>query len=248
MALASNSSIREWLEFNGTVPLTLQPCHQYIYPDNYKINESFIPVPTIANCTQVCNDSTSLFTSPSNNLVVCGLWTQVIAYATYIGPGNSILLPNNYSNPFEVYALEDGTFEAIDPTPFQAIGLNVNNTDTPSYADIVSGCFMDIYSTVNVNASSGADTVPTACTKNSLFPLLTNESWTGLQFSSMLEDQGKSVPYTVRDCIDAICSPRTVNADVAGIGVCESTTSTSHCSQTPRRSSHRTSCNLALPS
>lgn len=246
MALASNSSIRAWLEFNGTLPLTMQPCHQYSYPNDYQLNESFAPVPTIANCTQVCNDSTSLFTSPSNNLVVCGLWTQVIAYETYIGPGNSILPPNNYSNPFDVFAMQDEVIEGIDPTLFEPIGLNLNNADTPSYADIISGCLMDIYITVNVNASNVKDTVPSACTKNKLFPLLTNESWTSPQFSSLLEDELQHVPYSIRDCIDAICSPRTVNSDVAGIGVCECTSSASLYSQVPRRSSCRTSCNPAL--
>lgn len=167
IALLSNSSISEWLTLNLSSPPTLvQPCLKL------HITELLLPNLTEANCSQVCNDSTSLLYFPSNDLVTCGIFT-VLSSAGFFNSRNDA-----YSEPFS------------------KVGLNVNTTDTLIYTDIISTCLTNIYVAAKWDSFADDGTIPFACSRDVLF----SEGALG-------------------QCIEAICAPRTLNADVAGIGV-----------------------------
>lgn len=84
---------------------------------------------------------------------------------------------------------------------FQSGDLTTSDFQSvPIYADTISGCFQSIY--INVKMFSFADNgmVPEACTRQDLFPIEGSEN-------------------SLNDCVKAICSPLTMDPDLAGIGV-----------------------------
>ncbi|KAM0805355.1 hypothetical protein BDR22DRAFT_394050 [Usnea florida] len=144
----------------------------------------------IVSCAQVCNDSTVLFQNQSSNLVTCGIWTTIVAAS---GANES----NNPFDPDPLNLMPAFASHGLVPSIYQY---------TASYADTISDCLGFIYH--NIKEWSFADNGDTAaaCTRNDLFPILT---------------QGP-VSSTIRaldDCLNSICSPLTMNPDLAGIGV-----------------------------
>ena len=202
MALLSNSSIADWLQFNGT-HLGQLTC-QYV---NYTGHLDYIegagggavidsqPEIINANCSQVCNDSASLFAPHTNNLATCGLWSTVISAYTAFDSDNTLVLNGN-----------KGSSDLLDD--FREIGLTPNLVEyATSYADIISTCFQLLYYNAKFFTYADDGTTIGACTREQLFPLGSNMN-TSIPITSALET-----------CLNAICSPITLNPDLAGIGV-----------------------------
>ena len=174
----SNSSIHTWFSFNGTNLPKLPTC-QWNHTD--------------VSCTQVCNDSVALFTSQSDNLVTCGLWTSLVL--KYIQQNGTYFPTDNFETAENI--------SRIILPPFERFDLNTSNFRNASiYADTISNCFQSIYTNVKEYSfdDDGNDKIATACTRQVLFPAAGSNS-------------------SVKDCLGAICSPLTLDPDLAGIGV-----------------------------
>ena len=189
----SSSTVQQWLDYNGTLP-TLAPCQlatQGLRDLDW----------TNASCSRVCNDTTSLFavqySTPKNqNLATCGIWLTLIAAYTWI-PFDNLLLPTNYSTEVDWNGFAGSSLD------FGALQL------APSSVHAISKTFEEIYINLVEFSSSDDGTVAMACTVQSLFPLGGN-----------LNSAGPSLYIqSLHDCLDAICSPVTLNPDLAGIGV-----------------------------
>ena len=200
MALLSNSSVADWLQFNGTIS-DLTPCQHVNYTGHLEYIDgggtviNSLPDISIASCAQVCNDSGSLFAPHTNNLVTCGLWSTLLSSYTFFGPNNT-LLPNDNSNSTSLLS------------PFKDIGLSLGVLDyATAYADTISTCLQLLYYNAKFFTYSDDGTTSTACTREVLFPLGSNTN--------------TSTPITsaLQTCLEAICSPITLNPDLAGIGV-----------------------------
>ncbi|KAK0508631.1 hypothetical protein JMJ35_008907 [Cladonia borealis] len=137
----------------------------------------------------------SLYSPPNDNLVTCGLWTTLISAYTTIGPGN-YLVPN--SNNQSTHLLKQ----------FQELGFNDDvHEQALAVADSISSLLQRLYFDAKFLTSSNDGTTPSACTRSTLFPLGSNSSSTDHSLQAL------------RSCLQAICSPVTLNPDLAGIGV-----------------------------
>ena len=142
------------------------------------------------NCTQICNDSVAIF--DTDNLLICGLWVMVSSNNPYTSPNGSQL---NASDPLSV----SSAF-----APFQNVGFDTSSLEaTATYGELISAILLRIYVAVRRSTTSDDGTIPWSCTTVSLFDLGGQE--------------GVSSGFS--GCLDAICSPRTLNPDLAGIGV-----------------------------
>ena len=170
MALLAGSPIQSWLTFNGTLP-PIQPC-RFV---NFSIailedTPVYPPVYPITNCSNVCNDSISLF-GPTNTepLVTCDLWTTLVSSLTV----TSDELENHLLPPNDTESLS--LLEA-----FNAVGLDLGIIPyTPSYADTISDCLVEIFSEFS-NRDDG--TKAADCSQNDIFPFGSNASsarWNG---------------------------------------------------------------------
>ena len=148
-----------------------------------------------ANCTTLCNHTLSLYSPPVENLVTCGLWTTLISAYTTIGPEN-YLVPNGNSQ--STHLLEQ----------FKELGFHGDvNERALAVADSISSRLQLLYFDAKFLTSSNDGTTPLACTRSILFPLGSNSSSTDRTLQAL------------RNCLQAICSPITLNPDLAGIGV-----------------------------
>lgn len=148
-----------------------------------------------ANCTTVCNQTLSLYSPPYDNLVTCGLWTTLISAYTTIGPGN-YLVPN--CNNQSTHLLKQ----------FQELGFNDDvHEQALAVADSISSRLQLLYFDAKFLTSSNDGSTPLACTRSILFPLGSNSNSTDHTLQAL------------RTCLQAICSPVTLNPDLAGIGV-----------------------------
>ena len=161
MASLTDSSIQSWLTFSGTLP-PIQPCKLV----NHSIAQyGGDPVYSKIDCSNVCNDSISLF-EPNNGdtLVTCGLWTTLVSSTTSTSDelGNYLLPPNDPKSL--------GLLEA-----FKAVGLDQDMVQyTRSYADTISDCLVEIYSDVKEFSYADDGTMPANCSENDIFPFGTN--------------------------------------------------------------------------
>ena len=200
MASLANSSISTWLQFNQT-SFSLPSCQYVNYTGHLKYIETggaiIDTVPDITNvsCNQVCNDSASLFSPHTDNLVTCGLWSTLLSAYTVFGPDNSLVL-NEKDQSLDLL----GRFEPV------GLGLDVLEYAT-SYADIISSCFQLLFYNAKFFTYSDDGTTVSACTREVLFPLGSNTNST------------VPVQSALQECLEAICSPITLNPDLAGIGV-----------------------------
>lgn len=142
MALKSNSAIRDWLTWDGVPPTTIPSCTLHACSST----EMCDIAPT--NCAQVCNDTTSVFMHPSTNLVTCGIWSALIIRNTFLGPQNAIIEINGS------FFLDDEKGDLLEP--FNQVGLNRDGVETLRYADIISSCFLSIYTAVHWNIFAGS--------------------------------------------------------------------------------------------
>lgn len=142
------------------------------------------------SCRQVCDDGLSLFHDQPTNLVTCGMWTRlVIATSDYDAKGTPI--PNNDTTVQSLYSA------------FNDVDLRASDLQNVSiYADVISNCFQRIYSSVRRFSFAHDNNAASACTSQNLFPSGRLQNWSSLT-----------------DCVQAICSPVTLNPDLAGIGV-----------------------------
>ena len=148
-----------------------------------------------ANCSTVCNHTLSLYSPPVDNLVTCGLWTTLISACTTVGPDNC-LVPN--SNEQSIHLLDQ----------FRRLGFNGNTHEHAlAVADNISWRLQLLHFNAKFLTFSNNGMTPVACTRSELFPLGSNSSSTDHTLQAL------------RSCLQAICSPITLNPDLAGIGV-----------------------------
>lgn len=138
MALLWNSSIYEWLQFDG-VDLVVPSCQYVNYTGRLEYFEdggsviSSLPVMSNASCAQVCNDSASVFASQTNNLVACRLWSTLLSAYTVYDDEDSLLL-NQYNGSI-------GLFDQ-----FRDVGLGPGVLEYASaYVNTISACFQLLY-------------------------------------------------------------------------------------------------------
>ena len=145
---------------------------------------------TTVSCAQVCNHSAVLFQDQSSNLVTCGIWT------TIVGARGA----NESQNPFDPDLLQlMQTFANVGliPSIYQY---------TASYAETISDCLQFIYRNIKEYSFSDNGDTAVACTRNDLFQFLNPGPF-------------NSTTQALQDCLKSICSPLTLNPDLAGIGV-----------------------------
>lgn len=197
MATLNHSSLQAWLNFDA-VNLPPIPSCQYANftdPSRNATEPLDIPVLTNASCAQVCNDTASLFALQSDNLVTCGLFTSIVSAFTYLGPNNT-LVPNNDSH------LDHLT----SPAPWKELISNEAQY-APLYADVIGDCLEVVYYNIKEYSFSDDGHVAAACTRDQLFPFGSNSNDTHTTTSAL------------GDCLNEICSPLTLNPDLAGVGV-----------------------------
>ena len=166
MASLTDSSIQSWLTFDGTHLPPIQPC-RFV---NHSSAAVYSPNYSITDCSNVCNDSISLF-EPNNSdtLVTCGLWTTLVSSmsSTPDELGNLLLPPND-------------THSLSLLKKFNAVGLHQDMVQyTQSYADTISDCLVEIYSDVKEFSYADDGTMPANCSENDIFPFGTNLSSAG---------------------------------------------------------------------
>ena len=168
---------------------TINPC-KYV-----KMGYRKAPRVVEADCTTVCNHTLSLYSPLVDNLVTCGLWTTLISAYTTIGPEN-YLVPN--SNEQSILLLER----------FRGLGFNgAIHEHALAVADSISLRLQLLHFDAKFLTSSNDGMTPVACTRSKLFPLGSNSNSTN------------HTSQALRSCLQAICSPITLNPDLAGIGV-----------------------------
>lgn len=140
------------------------------------------------------------------NLVTCGIWSGLISRNTFLGPQNAIIEINGS------FFLDDEKGDLLEP--FNQVGLNRYSVETLRYADIISSCFLSIYTAVHWNTFAGS--VPIWCTRDVLFPFVVN---TSIQAALTSEIGPETATVALGKCIDSVGSPRTLTPDIAGIGV-----------------------------
>lgn len=213
MAQPSKSSIRVWLAWDkNTPPAIVEPCRLYVeyeHLSNGSIYEGLSYGTIPADCTLVCNDSSSIFNFASTNLVTCGIWTEMISLKAYLGPQVVIRDERDVSSFFRD---SNGT-DLLEP--FHSVGLTRGNTEIHRYADIISSCLIDIYGPIQSHFSAAEGSVPMSCTRNQLFPFV----HVGSDYEGGPLERLPSEMLAVNTCVHAICSPRTLSSDIAGIGV-----------------------------
>ena len=174
MALLAGSSIQSWLTFDGTLP-PIQAC-KFVnhsgaqYWDEGRDPAGYNPIYSDTDCSNVCNDSISLF-EPGNSdtLVTCGLWTTLVSSMTLTSNelGDHLLPPNDTKSLSLLKA-------------FNSVGLDLDIIPyTLSYADTISDCLVEIYSDVKELSYADDGTMPANCSENDIFPFGTNASSAG---------------------------------------------------------------------
>ena len=148
-----------------------------------------------ANCTTVCNHTLSLYSPLVDNLVTCGLWITLIGAYTTISPDNC-LVPNNNNQSTRLLG------------QFRHLGFNGDvHKHALAVADSISWRLQRLHFDAKILTSSNDGMTPVACTRSELFPLGSNSNSTNHTLQAL------------RSCLQTICSPITLNPDLAGIGV-----------------------------
>ena len=190
--MLSNSSIKDWIEFDGHPPNYLKPC-----VDVYNVN---ISSTATIGCDRVCNNSDYLFSvNNPENLVNCGLWSSI---------NNPLEIGTNqtdYKWNTTIYNdhLQNSSIDAL-LAPFAAIGLSNDQSLAIATRNVIGNCFSALYALTRSGSSQDDGRVIANCTTDSLFPALF---------------LGDNITAPLGDCLDAICSPKTLNPDLGGIGV-----------------------------
>ena len=213
MDLLPNSSLHNWIFFEQTIRnnISFPPC-QYV---NWTIPNAdepthnlSLPIITNASCTQVCNDSRSLF-GRQDNLATCGLWSTLVYAYNFNESGAD---PNRYVESAPVDLLSSFAnvgLDAHDPEYFQS---------TVIYADVISACFVLLDQDVKAWKSADDKSVSSACTKNGLFPYPPGSN-KSIMSNSSADGYIVASAGALDSCLADICSPVALNPELAGIGV-----------------------------
>jgi len=191
----TNSSIQLWLDFTGDTTPAIPPCQEKSkwsdgsYEDWDKILQA-------DSCTSVCNDSGSLLdpTMP-NNLVTCGLWASLT------------VMPYKTGDRLGDMNIEDQVNALLEP--FVLLGLNHSDADYARIAryTVASG-LSALYNRIMSDTYTGITSFASACAEQELFP-----------YSRLDPMVAPNPTHSLQACIDAVCSSRTSNPDLGGIGV-----------------------------
>lgn len=201
----AKSSIRPWLDFDGTNLPKLGACHRASFISDF----TAIALEDTA-CASICNDSVSLYYASSvmtrqqynANLANCGIWlTMTAAYYNSTGfPAPHIVSPVNWDG----FADSTLNFSVLDRAPATA------------YA--ISAFLARMYKTLQGSLSFDDGKTPMACSPVSMFPLDgTDTLYPSTQYA--IEQHVR----TLHACLDSICSTPTLDPDLAGIGVSPNT-------------------------
>ena len=219
MGLTSLSSIDGWLNLDLRNFDQVRPCQFVDYASGFS-------TPHVVNtsCAKVCNDSESLFRPGTSNLLTCGTWATIASVFTDVSSTDSHTVNETFSvGLFDGFRAVNGSVTSIFDD-FQAVGLDSSVLPyTRSYTDTISECFLETYLGVNAWSVSNDDAIiPAFCRVDSMFPFSAMlKRGGGLRdFSNQTLDSSiNSALGALRPCVAALCSPRTLNPDIAGIGV-----------------------------
>ncbi|KAL8708730.1 MAG: hypothetical protein Q9220_006456 [cf. Caloplaca sp. 1 TL-2023] len=150
----------------------------------------------LGNCTSVCNSTASFLDDElPNNLLTCGLWVSLVTLDT---------LNEDTSDP-QREAVRNHYQEVL--TRFTPLGLDAGNE---AYAFAATGAVSTLMLALMRDtrlATYQADSIHASCSQQVLFPITGSLNY------------NNDVPQHVRDCVTAICAPRSLNPDLGGIGV-----------------------------
>ena len=149
-----------------------------------------VPSVTTTDCSLVCTNNTSLFDPATpDNLVNCGIWISVVS---------------NWQTQYEaITTIPDALLD-----PFRAVGLNRTDAlDISAVKETFGSCFSAIYALSRLGTIEADGSIAASCISNNLFP-------NDLSNSSVHNTTG-----SIANCVDAICTPATLNPDIGGIGV-----------------------------
>ena len=159
MALLSNSSLHNWISFDDTAwnNASFPPCQRVSWTFGFDEEVHQVRDITNASCTQICNDSVSLF-GWQDNLATCGLWVT-LGYMYNFGQSGLISNASKNDPPGLLNSFADVGLDIDDPDYFQsAVG----------YSGVISTCFETIYQRTRKVGVDGL--VSGACTRKGLFP------------------------------------------------------------------------------
>ena len=203
--MIANSSLQFWLDYgldySGALHTAIPPCHwrpaavpggvPFESPQNYKWGNASLA----DNCTHVCNSSSDLLDPDMpENLAICGLWSSL----TLLPP------PNSNDSSLALFTDRVDNITAVLDA-FSHMGLNHSDAKyTFSVRDNVASSLSILYTQVMSGTYLGEGSIPISCSEQELFP----------------REYGNWAPTkALQDCLDAICSPGTLNPDFGGIGV-----------------------------
>ena len=148
-------------------------------------------------CLTVCNQSVELLNSDKpNNLPTCGLYATLTMLDAYTLARNPI---GSYDDSHDQYVALLGRFSNL--------GLKANDVAYALAArNAVSATMTVLQKITNIQTFRGDSLLEGACSEQALFPSAT------FGFNTDL-------PQHLRDCVNAICAPRSLNPDLGGIGV-----------------------------
>ena len=240
------SYLVDWVEFNGSLPGGPKPCPWYLNAstfDPYLYSHSASPVEL--PCSQVCNNTYALMddTTPSN-LITCGQWSMLVnAWALW--NVSQILLAYDspsleFSDSRPIPTINADSWDSL-LKPFESIGFEVlDQVNAKSsarlfkdlypasligssavgagfmYADLIASCLQTIYLRIVLGTEQFvAGTIPNACTADQIF----SPTFTGHSNETLIIQALNPMTFSLRTCLDQICSPLSLNSDLAGIGV-----------------------------
>ena len=149
----------------------------------------------LINCTTVCNN-TNDFEQKSlpNNLLTCGLWSTLTVLDSYHG------VAANYNQ----------TFPQLDPSLLQRFEFLGLDSGDKAYGFAAVNALSTYLSALDLLVKAPAiqdeEGIYGPCNEQSLFPRRPVTTGDGLH-SNLLA------------CVESICSPRTLDQDLGGIGV-----------------------------
>ena len=149
----------------------------------------------LTNCTTICNDTTSFEQQLlPNNLLTCGLWSTLTVLDSY----------------HDVAVYYNETYPQLDPSLLQRFDfLGLDSSDKAySYAAVnaISTYLSALQLLVKLPAIQDEEGLYGPCNEQTLFPRQPLNTSGGLSENLV-------------DCVDFICSPRTLDQDLGGIGV-----------------------------
>lgn len=192
--MLTNSSIRLWLDFNGTLPSNLPPC-QNLFP--YGTLKA-VDVP----CRDVCTYNGS-FPESTQNIVTCGLWATVFSpYFVKLKQWGMTSTPLKL--PADPPALPPGSTEL-----FQSVGLgHMDFAQYDATTDYIAAYIGSYYSSYKYISSVDANYIKASCAKDALLPII------DVPRSSYIISI-----RSLNDCIAGMCASPKINPDLGGIGV-----------------------------